>query len=290
MPTVAVTGGSGKLGRATVADLIHHGWDVINLDQSPPVRALCPFVKVDFTDYGQAGSALAGIDEIAPNGFDAVVHLAAIPRPGLVTNPETFRNNVLSAYNVFTAAISAGISTIVWASSESVLGLPFDEAPDYIPLDENHHRPEHTYSLGKYLEEHLAEVLCRWNPNVSMVGLRFSHVHDPGDYTPFPAFDADPTLRAFNLWSYIDSRDGAQAVRKALEYGQPGREIFIIAAADTVMSRADDDLVASVYPGVPYTPPPGKNDTLLSINKARRLLGFEPQHSWRHAEADQPAR
>lgn len=283
MATVAVTGGSGKLGRATVAHLIEHDWTVVNLDQAPPPRALSPFVKVDFTDFGQAASALRGIDEIAPDGFDAVVHLAAIPRPGLVPNSETFRNNVLSAYNVFTAAISAGITNIVWASSESVLGLPFDTAPNYIPLDEDHRRPEHTYSLGKMLEEELAGVLCRWNPTLKMAGLRFSHVHDPEDYGPFPGFDADPALRAFNLWSYIDSRDGAQAIRKALEYDTPGIETYVIAAADTVMDRANDDLVAAVYPGVPYTPTAGKHDTLLSIDKARRLLGYEPQYSWRSA-------
>lgn len=288
MPTVAVTGGSGKLGRAAVADLLDHGWQVVNLDQNPPARPLCPFVKVDFTDFGQAASVLAGIDEIAPDGFDAVLHLAAIPRPGLVPNSETFRNNVLAAYNVFTAAIQNGITNIVWASSESVLGLPFDSAPDYIPLDENHHRPEHTYSLGKYLEEHLAAVLCRWNPNLTMVGLRYSHVHDPDDYRPFPSFSDDPTLRAFNLWAYIDSRDGAQAARKALEYATPGMEVFIIAAADTVMTRPNDDLVAAIYPDVPYTSPTGENDTLLSIDKARRLLDYNPRHSWRDTESTPP--
>jgi nucleoside-diphosphate-sugar epimerase len=281
MPVVAVTGGSGKLGRATVTDLLENGWEVINLDQNPPARPVCPFVRVDFSDYGQTASVLSGLDEIAPNGFDAVVHLAALPRPGLVPNAETFRNNVLSAYNVFTAAQRAGITNIVWASSESVLGLPFDNPPPRIPLDESQTSPEHTYSLGKFLEEQLAGVLCRWDPTLKMVGLRFSHVHDPEDYGPFPGFSDDPSLRAFNLWAYIDSRDGAQAVRRALEFDQPGVEVFIIAAADTVMTQANDELVAKVYPGVPYTPPAGKHDTLLSIDKARRLLGFNPEHSWR---------
>ena len=101
---------------------------------------------------------------------------------------------------------------------------------------------------------------------------------------PFPSYDSDAALRAFNLWSYIDSRDGAQAVRKALEFDRPGVEVFIIAAADTLMSRPNDELVAEVYPDIPYTSPPGKNDTLLSIEKARRLLGFQPEHTWRSSD------
>jgi nucleoside-diphosphate-sugar epimerase len=104
---------------------------------------------------------------------------------------------------------------------------------------------------------------------------------DPEDYAEFPSFDADAQARKWNLWGYIDARDGAQAVRKALEADLVGAEVFVIANADTVMSRPNDELVAEVFPGVPYESPPGPNDTLLSIEKARRVLGYEPEHSWR---------
>ena len=144
-------------------------------------------------------------------------------------------------------------------------------------------RPESTYSLVKHLEEQLAIQLVRWDPEVSISALRFSNVMDPDDYAAFPSFDADPMLRKWNLWGYIDGRDGAQAVVRALEKNLPGFEAYIIAAADTVMSRANADLVAEVFPGVPVTRELGEHDTLLSIDKARRLLGYEPQHSWRDA-------
>ena len=117
-----------------------------------------------------------------------------------------------------------GISTVVWASSETVLGLPFAHTPPpYIPVDEEYHpRPQSAYSLAKTLEEEMAAQFCRWDPDLSMTGLRFSNVMDPADYAAFPGFDADPDSRMWNLWGYIDARDGAQAVRLALEAAPPG--------------------------------------------------------------------
>jgi nucleoside-diphosphate-sugar epimerase len=281
MPRVVVTGGSGKLGCAVVAELLEHGWDVVNVDRAPPARQLGTFVRVDLTDFGQVAEALTAVDDRF-SGVDAVVHLAAFPAPGLTTNSATFANNVPTTYNVFAAARLAGIKNIVWASSETVLGLPFDTPPPYIPVDEAYPpRPESTYSLGKFLEEQMAGQFCRWDPTLKMIGLRFSNVMEPEDYRAFPSFDADPSLRKWNLWAYIDARDGAQAVRRALAYETPGLELFIIANADGVMSRPNSELVAEVFPGVAFDLSFGDHQSLLSIEKAQRLLGYEPQHSWR---------
>ncbi|WP_433719842.1 NAD-dependent epimerase/dehydratase family protein [Actinoplanes sp. CA-051413] len=277
MTRIAVTGGSGKLGRAVLADLAAHGNEVVNLDVAAPRPAL----KIDLTDYGQTVEALTAIDD-RYDKIDAVVHLAAIPAPGLIPNAATFQNNITATYNVFSAARLAGITNVVWASSETVLGLPFSTPPPYIPVDEDYPaRPESTYSLVKHLEETMAAQFCRWNPELKMIGLRFSNVMDPEDYAEFPSFDADPRSRSWNLWGYIDARDGAQAVRKALAYGTPGVEVFVIANADTVMSRSSASLAAEVFPGVPVKKELGEHETLLSIDKARRVLGYEPEHSWR---------
>ena len=277
MSRIAVTGGSGKLGRAVVADLLAHGNEVVNLDIAAPRPAL----KIDLTDYGQTVEALTRIDD-RYDRIDAVVHLAAIPAPGLVPNATTFQQNITATYNVFSAARLAGITNVVWASSETVLGLPFATPPPYIPVDENYPaRPESTYSLVKHLEEQMAEQFCRWQPGLKMIGLRFSNVMEPADYAEFPSFDADARARNWNLWSYIDARDGAQAVRRALAYEGTGVEVFVIANADTVMSRSSAELAAEVYPGVPVTKELGEHETMLSIDKARRLLGYEPEHTWR---------
>jgi len=281
---VAVTGAAGKLGRAVVAHLRASGWDVLSLDRVRPGADAGEALVVDLTDYGQVVDVLAGRVDEHVRPLDAVVHLAAIPAPGQLPNSATFANNATVSWNVFNAARAAGITNVVWASSETVLGLPFDSPPPYVPLDEEYRvRPETTYSLVKALEEEMAHHLCRWDPRLKMIGLRFSNVMEPQEYAAFPAFDADPALRKWNLWGYIDARDGAQAVRRALAYETPGLEVFVIANADTVMSRSSASLAAEVFPGVPVTRELGEHETLLSIDKARRVLGYAPEHSWRGA-------
>jgi nucleoside-diphosphate-sugar epimerase len=276
------------LGRAVVDDLVEHGFDVVALDRVASPRADVTSSVVDLTDFGDAVEALAGIDD-RHDGVDALVHLAAIPAPGLRSNATTFANNVTASYNTYSAAIRAGVRKIVWASSETVLGLPFTEPPPYVPVDEEYPpRPNSTYSLVKVLEEELARQLCRWHPDLSMTGLRFSNVMDVADYAQFPSYDADPRSRSWNLWGYIDARDGAQAVRRAMEHTAAGADVFIIANADTVMSRDNESLLAEVFPDVPQRRPVGPHETLLSIDKARRILGYAPAHSWRDELADRP--
>lgn len=276
---IALTGGSGKLGRVAVEYLRSAGHEVWNLDR---VGERDPgFIQTDLTDFGQVIDALGGVDD-RYDGIDAVVHLGAIPAPGLAPDAATFRNNMLSTYSIFEATRKLGINRIVYASSETVLGLPFDIDPPYIPVDEEYEaRPESTYSLVKHLEEQMARQLCRWKPDLSVSALRFSNVMVPADYDRFPSFDGDPRGRKWNLWGYIDARDGSQAIEKALTSARPGFEAYIIAAADTVMSRSSASLAAEVFPNVTVTKELGEHETMLGIDKARRLLGYEPKYSWR---------
>ncbi len=276
---IAVTGGSGKLGRHVVDRLRTGGHDVVNLDSHG--KRWTGWTSIDLTDYGQVIDALGGIQGEQPP-VEAVVHLAAIPAPGLHPDAATFHNNMVTTFNVLHAAIRLGITRVVTASSETVLGLPFDAPPPYVPVDEDYPaRPESVYSLGKHLEETMAIELCRWHPRLTITALRFSNVMDVEDYAEFPSFDADPMLRKWNLWAYIDGRDGAQAVERALARETTGFDRFVIASPDTVMSRSSADLVAEVFPGVEVRGDLGEHDTLLSIDKARRVLGYAPEHSWR---------
>ncbi|MFI8633290.1 NAD-dependent epimerase/dehydratase family protein [Microbacterium sp. NPDC077663] len=276
---IAVTGSSGRLGTVVVRELTAAGHQVIGFDvrgeRGPG------FVQVGLTDYGQVIDALTGVGD-QHDGVDALVHLAAIPAPGIRSDIATFHNNIAGTFNVFWAALRLGITKIVYASSETVQGLPFDVPPPYIPVDEDYPaRPESVYSLVKHLEEQLAIQLTRWYPEASITALRFSNVMVPEDYAEFPSFDADARRRKWNLWSYIDARDGAQAIARALEVAPAGFDHFLIAAADTVMSRPNDDLVAEVFPDVETRGDLGVHDSLFSTAKAQRLLGYRPQHSWR---------
>jgi nucleoside-diphosphate-sugar epimerase len=291
---VVVTGGSGKAGRSVVHDLVEHGFDVVNVDTKPPAEATAPFLAADLTAFGQAVEALSGAD--------AVVHLAAIPAPHIRSPEQTFSINVASTYNVFAAAAMLAMRRIVWASSETVLGLPFGRQfarnllddtlhaghgtePDYAPIDEEHPlRPNSTYSLSKVLGEEMARQFARWN-GATFIGLRFSAIRDVAEYAGFPDAWSDPATGEWNLWSYVDARDVAQACRLALSADVQGAEAFIIAAADTVMDRPSRELMASSFPGIPVRDGLDEYGALLSSAKARRLLGYEPMHSWRESIA-----
>jgi nucleoside-diphosphate-sugar epimerase len=285
---VVVTGAAGRLGPAVVEHLAAHGWDVVATDRVAPAPGLPgTFVRADLGELGQVVELLAGVDESGPAA--AVVHLAAIPAPGMAPNATTFANNVPATYNVFRAAQLTGIRNLVWASSETVLGLPFEVPPPYLPIDEECAPvPQSTYSLGKALEEEMARHFVRWDPQLKAIALRFSNVMRPEDYARFSAWQDDPAARRWNAWGYIDARDGAQAVRLALEARFARFEAFIVANADTVMERDSAELAAAEFPDVPLHRPLVGRETLLSIDKARRMLGYEPQHSWvdevRHGE------
>ena len=269
---VVVTGGSGKGGAWVVRDLRAHGHDVLNVDARHDGSAFGLCMVADLTDLGQTQDALAGAD--------AVVHFAAIPAPTLRPDGETFRINILSTYNVFAAAEAHRVRRVVWASSETVLGLPFDRPPDFAPIDELiEPRPESSYSLSKLAGETMAAQFAR-RSGIGFLGMRISNIMEPADYAAFPSWQDDPSVRRWNLWGYVDARDVAQAARLGLEAAIEGAEIAIVAAGDTVMTRPSADLMAEVFPSVPLRRPVTGRETLLSIDHARRLLGYEPSHRW----------
>ena len=269
---IVVTGGSGKAGRWAVEHLRAGGHDVLNVDwkHDGSAHALC--LTTDLTDPGQCFDALSGAE--------AVVHLAAIPAPEVRPASETFRINMLSTYNVFAAAEAHRIGRVVYASSETILGLPFDEPPAFAPIDESHPpRPESSYSLAKLAGETIAGQFVR-RTGTPYVGLRISNIMEPADYQAFPGYWDDPLVRKWNLWGYVDARDVAAACELSLTAPVEGHEIAIIAAADTCMTRDSAELMAEVYPAVPLRRPVNGRETLLAIDRAREVLGYEPRFSW----------
>ena len=280
---IVVTGGSGKLGRVVVSDLPEHGHDVLNVDVRPPAptpsASSAPFLPADLTDFGQTLEALSGAEVMS--GVEAVVHLAAIPSPVHATPDVIFSNNIRSTHTVFAAAVRLGLRRVVWASSETTLGPPFDRPPDYAPIDERHPlHPESSYALSKVLGEEMARQFARWSA-IPFIGLRFSNVMVRSDYEQFPSFWEDPGIRKWNLWSYVDESHAAQSVRGALSADVVGARAFIIAAGDTVMRRASRELMAEFFPGVPLADTLGEHDSLLGIDEARSVLGYDPVFSWR---------
>ena len=170
----------------------------------------------------------------------------------------------------------------MWASSETTLGLPFDkEKPAYAPIDEDHPLyPESSYALSKVLMEEMARQYYR-RFGITVVGLRFSNIMEPQQYENFPSFWDDPMIRKWNLWGYVDARDIAQSCRVGLEADYEGADHFIIAAADTCMRQTNKELMQAVFPDVPFKRDVTDHETLLCIDKAREVLGYDPQFSWR---------
>ena len=280
---ICVTGATGKAGRATVKHLREHGYEVTATDVAVSDARAEGVLKADLTDYGQATEVL--------RGADAVVHLANIPAPGLATPAVTFNANMSMNFNVFHAAAALGLAKVVWSSSETTLGLPFGHGPEqvpgapgelrYAPVDEDHFPyPSTTYALSKVASETVAEQISRWS-DIPFVGLRISNIMEPHDYQRFPSYWPDPHSRKWNAWGYVDVRDVAAACRLGLEADVTGSHNVIIAAADTVMNRPSRDLLAEVFPKVSLTREIPEYATLLSIDRAKRLIGYVPAHSWR---------
>ena len=285
MRRICVTGATGKAGRAAVRELREHGYEVTATDTAlTRDDVLAGVLRADLTDYGQSTEVL--------RGTDAVVHLANIPAPGLSTPAVTFNANVTMNFNVFHAAAALGLAKVVWASSETTLGLPFGGGPEqipgaaggaprYAPVDEDHFPvPNTTYALSKVVSETIAEQISRWS-EIPFVGLRISNIMEAHDYERFPSYWPDPHARKWNLWGYVDVRDVAAACRLGLEADVTGSQNVIIAASDTVMNRPSRDVLAEVFPGVPFAREIGEFGTLLAVDRASQVIGYEPRYSWR---------
>jgi nucleoside-diphosphate-sugar epimerase len=281
---ICVTGAAGKAGRVAVSHLREHGYEVTATDTALSAGDVAAgLLTADLTDYGQATEAL--------RGSDAVVHLANIPAPGRATPAVTFAANTVMNFNIFHAAAALGLRRVVWASSETTLGLPFGHGPEqvpgapgtfsYAPVDEDHFPfPSTTYALSKVASETVAEHIARWS-QIPFVGLRISNIMNQDEYQRFPSYWADAHARKWNAWGYVDVRDVAEACRLSLEADVAGSSNVIIAAADTVMNRPSRDLLAEVFPDIPLTSEIAEFGSLLATGRAERVIGYQPRHSWR---------
>ncbi len=288
------TGGSGKAGRHAVEHLVALGHRVTNADLVPAGLAHVPDLRVDLTDAGQvfnAMSAYARHSELEPGSgvprYDAVVHFAAIPAILIRPDNETFRVNALSTYNVLDAAVKLGIRKVVFASSETTYGICFADGevkPDYVPVDEEHPTvPEDSYAMSKVVNEVTARSF-QARSGIDVYGLRINNVIEPHEYaTKFSAFIDEPALRRRNIFAYIDARDLGHMVDCCLRTDGLGYEVFNVSNDDTSVGITSAEVRERFYGGVPVTHEMGEYETFYANDKAKRLVGFAPRHSWREA-------
>ncbi|ADU32309.1 NAD-dependent epimerase/dehydratase family protein [Evansella cellulosilytica] len=276
MGKVVVTGGSGLLGRDVIKEFLNHGYEVVNADLKHPAEPLCQTVIVDLTNLGEVYGVLAGAD--------AVIHLAAIPVAYSHPNEVTFENNVMSTYNILEAASTLGIKKAVISSSESSYGICFSKqnlTPQYVPVDEEHPQlPEESYGLSKIVNEKTADMINQ-RTGMQVVSMRLGNVITPEMYQNFPDFIHNPEIRKTIVWSYIDTRDAATAYRLAVETDGLGSVALNLAADETSMDIESKELMSSVFPEVELKKEISGYETLLSNEKAKKLLNWQPVHKWR---------
>lgn len=277
MRYVVVTGGSGRLGRKVVDDLVANGYDVLAVDRVRPEALRCRFMPADLTDGAQVMDVLTGAD--------AVIHLGAVPGPMVETQSETFRNNVLSTWNVADAAAALGLKKIVFASTAFTLGWHESAEvywPQYVPVDEEHPlTPFEAYGLSKVVGEETFAAISR-RAGIPVVSLRIMNVIQEDGYfaLPWPIPTKEQPVR-FVLWPYVDVRDAVTSCRLALEASISGHEAFYIAASDIRFDAPTASLLREFASDVEVRGSLEGSASVISIEKARRMLGFEPKFSWR---------
>jgi len=275
---VVVTGGSGLLGSAVIKQSLAMGCRVLNLDLIEPTHSETAFQQVDMCDFNQVYTALTGAD--------VVIHCAGIPRPGNLRPDRIFNNNVQSTFNVFEAARLHQIGRVVYVSSIAVLGFPFFErpfVPTYLPVDEHSPRlAQDPYGLSKLIGEDITQAYVQRGA-LTAVSLRFPWIHTPESFRerllPLQQVDPDGEGPA-NLWAYIDARDAARACWLAASRPIEGHQVLFAAASDTFMPGPTLEVVRSHYPTVPIKGELTGRSGLISGDRVRVVLGFEPQYHW----------
>ncbi|QDV42837.1 UDP-glucose 4-epimerase [Stieleria neptunia] len=289
---VLFTGGSGKAGRHVVTHLVAQGHRVLNLDLVPSGIEGSFDMTADLTDAGSIFSALTGITgfddldrgEGVPK-FDAVVHFAAIPRIQLRPDPECYRINTASTYNVLEAAVKLGVPKILFASSETTYAVCFADGvvkPEYIPVDEEHPTiPHDAYAMSKVCNE-ICGRSFHARSGSDIYALRINNVIEPHEYAELaPQWKSDASCRRRNIFAYIDTRDLSHFVDRALATDGLGYQVFNVANADSSVGLPSAEVIAEFYPDVRKTRELGEFETFYSIDKARDMLGFHPKSRWR---------
>jgi nucleoside-diphosphate-sugar epimerase len=296
---VLVTGGSGKIGGYVLRELLCAGHAVSNYSRTAPLIEQVRHIHGDITDLEQLREAC--------EGHDAIVHLAAVPGPGITTPERLIYVNDRGTFTVLEAAVVAGARKVIFGSSKEAMNTDYgrrDTRPRYFPIDEEHPaRPRNEYGISKLINE----ITCqRFSDSygIQTIGLRINHnwyLDRAGaavavrsgwnregtveeQWEGYRRYIVDPDRGRSNLWTVTDARDAARAFRLAVENDTIGHGVFLINGADTCSLEETPALAVRHYGDVPLRRPLAGFDSFVSTEKARRLLGYEPRYTWRQSE------
>ena len=284
---VLVTGAAGGIGRFVVAELVRAGLTVLAADRVEWDAPGCGArLTGDLRDPAFVTECFTGPAAAAVGGVTAVVHMGAIPAPGIVREHETLLFNAGPAYLVHTEAGRHGVRRIVASSSFSAVGLAWadrDQSPHYVPVDERHPRlTVDSYGLSMSITEEIAAFTTR-RFAVSTVCLRFPFV-GTGERLRHRLDEVhrDPAGNRRELWAWVDTRDVARAVHAALTVDLEGHHVLNIAAPDTTALEPTRELLARHHPDTVVRGELGNHEGLIDTRLADELLGFTPKYGWRH--------
>jgi nucleoside-diphosphate-sugar epimerase len=275
---IAITGGSGGIGRAIAEQALARGDEIVSIDRVEPTERHkgVEYITGEMSDYYGLVRAFAGCD--------AMIHMAAIPSPFRQPDHVVHNNNVVGSYNAMRAAIENGIMRICQASSVNAIGLSYSREAhfDYLPLDEEHpNYTEEPYGLSKWICEAQADTFARRYADISIASIRFHWVVPDRSHAAnaFSAADPDPAKardNAKHLFAYTMREPAARACLLGIEGRFKGHEAFYIVAPDTVSPVPSRELAARYFPDVPIKGEFGGHQSFFNCSKAERLLG------WRH--------
>ena len=268
---ILVTGSAGKLGQWVVRELKSHQHQIVTFDRVPGGEAVDREVTGDIENLEAVADAAAGVD--------AVLHLAGIRTHGLVPDNDTFRINVMGAFNVHEAARRAGIPRVVSMSSEAVLGWApgawqREHLPDYLPIDEDHPcRPQDCYGLSKVVLEAVGRSFTD-SCGMTTVFIRAPWLASPQELAEVARNNGRP-IKEFGLYHYVDVRDAAEACRLAVEVELAGTHALFVGSGESSVSIPLAELLPKLAPAI------GDRAAKLtgsrgavSIERARKLMGW----------------
>jgi UDP-glucose 4-epimerase len=279
---IALTGGSGRIGRAITEMALAQGHSLVSIDRALPAdsaahadaaHADVTYVQADITHYAELENAM--------RGCDALIHMAAIPSPGHHPDHVVHNNNVIGSYNALRAAAELGIKRVCQASSVNATGLAYSRWPrfDYFPLDEQHPTyNEDPYSLSKWICEQQAASIARRYEDMVIASLRFHWVVPERATAAKARIYHGIEAGAKNLWAYTRYAAAARACLLSLTADFAGHQVFYIAAPDTAVDVPSLELRQRFFPHVPVRGDLSGHRSFFDSSKAERLLG------WKHDE------
>jgi nucleoside-diphosphate-sugar epimerase len=265
------------------------------MDRVPPADNRIPFVQVDFLDREKT---LKVVD-----GFEVVVHLAAIPDPYNDPPEVVISENTRTTFNVYEAARLNGVRRVVYGCSDSSMGFGAHNVvlrPAYVPLDEEHPLwPHETYSLSKHFGERMAQTYAKAY-GIEGLSLRYQYVFIKRVQEQATEYVRKARAGIFEpktawLGGYISIRDVARACLAAAEYQFPASqdepfEALIFSARNSLYPVPTLDLMRAIWGELPPLKDPSYYEadpyaSVYDIRKAKRLLGWVPQDEWENFES-----